>query len=110
VVEWKVSAVVKFTIERKENIGNERIQKCFKELRARAEDLKDSSGNVVVPKEELAKWKFHICSINNFPTAAGLASSASGYCCLVYSIAQLLGVKGDVSAIARYIKSFLKYL
>lgn len=26
--------------------------------------------------------KVHICSVNNFPTAAGLASSASGYACL----------------------------
>ena len=24
----------------------------------------------------------HICSTNNFPTAAGLASSAAGYACL----------------------------
>ena len=24
----------------------------------------------------------HICSVNNFPTAAGLASSAAGYACL----------------------------
>ena len=27
-------------------------------------------------------WKAHICSENNFPTAAGLASSAAGYACL----------------------------
>lgn len=34
----------------------------------------------------------HICSINNFPTAAGLASSAAGYACLAYSIGQVLEV------------------
>lgn len=28
------------------------------------------------------EWKLHICSENNFPTAAGLASSAAGYACL----------------------------
>lgn len=28
------------------------------------------------------QWKLHICSENNFPTAAGLASSAAGYACL----------------------------
>lgn len=27
-------------------------------------------------------YKVHICSNNNFPTAAGLASSAAGYACL----------------------------
>jgi len=31
---------------------------------------------------ELLSWKLHICSENNFPTAAGLASSAAGYACL----------------------------
>lgn len=29
-----------------------------------------------------AEVKVHICSENNFPTAAGLASSAAGYACL----------------------------
>jgi len=27
-------------------------------------------------------YPLHICSENNFPTAAGLASSAAGYACL----------------------------
>ena len=27
-------------------------------------------------------WRVHICSENNFPTAAGLASSAAGLACL----------------------------
>ncbi|XP_078479546.1 LOW QUALITY PROTEIN: diphosphomevalonate decarboxylase [Lampetra planeri] len=40
----------------------------------------------------------HVCSINNFPTAAGLASSASGYACLAYCAARLLGVvSGEVA-------------
>ncbi len=34
------------------------------------------------PKNKALKYKLHICSVNNFPTAAGLASSAAGYSCL----------------------------
>lgn len=30
--------------------------------------------------------KVHICSVNNFPTAAGLASSAAGFACLGESV------------------------
>lgn len=50
---------------------------------------------------EILKWNLHICSVNNFPTAAGLASSASGYACLVYALSQLYQIKGDISSIAR---------
>lgn len=51
---------------------------------------------------ELLECKIKIVSDNNFPTAAGLASSASGYACLVYSLAQLYGIKKqELSDIAR---------
>lgn len=33
-------------------------------------------------EEDLTRYHLHICSENNFPTAAGLASSAAGYACL----------------------------
>ncbi|KAG7275199.1 hypothetical protein CRUP_023787 [Coryphaenoides rupestris] len=45
--------------------------------------------------------KVHICSVNNFPTAAGLASSAAGFACLVYTLARVYGVEGELSGIAR---------
>lgn len=62
----------------------------------------------------------HICSVNNFPTAAGLASSAAGYACLgmvslglavlalmilllllVFALAQLFDIKEEISSLAR---------
>lgn len=52
---------------------------------------------------ELLDLKIKVVSENNFPTAAGLASSASGYACLVYALAQLYGLAGkqEISDIAR---------
>ncbi|KAK3570968.1 hypothetical protein QTP86_031229 [Hemibagrus guttatus] len=45
--------------------------------------------------------RVHICSVNNFPTAAGLASSAAGYACLVFSLSRLFGVDAELSVVAR---------
>ncbi|XP_017792223.1 PREDICTED: diphosphomevalonate decarboxylase [Habropoda laboriosa] len=74
----------------KEDIRNPRLQNCLAEFRKRA-------GNVT----QIGQWKVHICSENNFPTAAGLASSAAGYACLIASLANLYEIKGDISSIAR---------
>lgn len=52
---------------------------------------------------EKLEWKLRIVSENNFPTAAGLASSAAGYSCLVYTLATLYGIQNEIelSALAR---------
>eukprot|EP00698_Gefionella_okellyi_P007367 TRINITY_DN1798_c0_g1_i1.p1 TRINITY_DN1798_c0_g1~~TRINITY_DN1798_c0_g1_i1.p1 ORF type:complete len:416 (-),score=72.11 TRINITY_DN1798_c0_g1_i1:1252-2316(-) len=54
---------------------------------------------------EWQEYGIHICSENNFPTAAGLASSASGFACMVFSLAKLLNVseayQGELSSFAR---------
>lgn len=50
---------------------------------------------------EVLQWNIHICSENNFPTAAGLASSAAGYSCLVYALSKLYEIEGNISGIAR---------
>lgn len=42
----------------------------------------------------------HICSHNNFPTAAGLASSASGFAALVASLAALYKLPASPSALS----------
>lgn len=47
-------------------------------------------------------YKLRICSENNFPTAAGLASSAAGYACFVYTLASLYGIENEeLTAIGR---------
>lgn len=43
--------------------------------------------------DHMNNWKIHICSKNNFPTAAGLASSAAGYACLAVALAKLYQVE-----------------
>lgn len=72
---------------KKQDISKERIQNVFVEIHRRATKNQNLLARIV--------------SVNNFPTAAGLASSASGYCCLVFTMAQAYGVQGDLSVIAR---------
>lgn len=73
-------------------MDGDRMQACMAKLREMAD-----------PK--FAQYKIHVYTENNFPTAAGLASSASGLACFVYSIAQAFGIQeqaqGDLSKIAR---------
>ncbi|KAG8241019.1 hypothetical protein J6590_096261, partial [Homalodisca vitripennis] len=55
---------------KEESFDNPRLIRCLTEMRRLAGDSPQKG------------WKIHICSENNFPTAAGLASSAAGYACL----------------------------
>lgn len=47
------------------------------------------------------EFEIRICSSNNFPTACGMASSASGFACLAKCLAKVFDYKGDVSELAR---------
>ena len=67
--------------------GNPRLVNCLNQVRKAA-----AKGRGL---------KVHICSENNFPTAAGLASSAAGYACLVYALCELFEVTSDRSVLAR---------
>jgi len=74
-----------------------RIQKCLSKFRKQyqEENFKNST------ESELRNMHIHICSKNNFPTAAGLASSAAGYSCLVFALSRLFQIDDDLSTIAR---------
>jgi diphosphomevalonate decarboxylase len=77
-----------------QDVSGARTQACFRELR----EEKDSS------LAKLADLPLRIVSENNFPTAAGLASSAAGFAALVRAIANLYDLPSsptDLSRIAR---------
>ncbi|XP_066250449.1 diphosphomevalonate decarboxylase [Euwallacea similis] len=75
---------------KEQNFDNSRLKNCLKIVKQRCD-----------PNLPHFNWKISICSENNFPTAAGLASSAAGYACLVYALAQLYEITGEISDIAR---------
>lgn len=83
-----------------QDVSGARTQACFRELRALRKQLED--GNDALPK--LSTFPLKIVSENNFPTAAGLASSAAGFAALVRAIANLYELESsptDLSRIAR---------
>jgi diphosphomevalonate decarboxylase len=73
----------------------------IKELREAAQDYVAEDGRVLIRAADWPLYKLRIVSHNNFPTAAGLASSASGFACLTQSLASLYRASGDLSRIAR---------
>ncbi|PSS04980.1 Diphosphomevalonate decarboxylase [Actinidia chinensis var. chinensis] len=86
------------------SLSGGRYQRCLKEIRSRASGFEDEKKGVKITEKDWENLHVHISSYNNFPTAAGLASSAAGFACLVFSLAKLMNVKEDhgrLSAIAR---------
>jgi len=82
-----------------ESAESGRLASCLASVREASSRQRGKAGE---GKWKVAtSWKVHICSENNFPTAAGLASSAAGFACLVAALAKLFELEGDISALAR---------
>ncbi|XP_055992420.1 diphosphomevalonate decarboxylase [Sorex fumeus] len=82
---------------REEDVTQPRLQACLREIRRLAKKQKSAGGEDPLTPS----YKVHVASVNNFPTAAGLASSAAGYACLAYALARVYGVDDDLSEVAR---------
>ncbi|CDK26220.1 unnamed protein product [Kuraishia capsulata CBS 1993] len=79
------------------SIDNPRTKNCLADLRAYRKELE--SGDSSLPP--LSEWKLHLVSENNFPTAAGLASSAAGFAALVSAIAKLYQLPQSASELSK---------
>lgn len=82
------------------NVTSGRLGTCLREMRALRKTVEDGDAAA----ERLSTLPIRIVSENNFPTAAGLASSASGFAALVATLAalyQLPTSASDLSRIAR---------
>lgn len=73
-----------------------RTVKCLAQLRQWRSELELKDENL--PK--ISQWKLHIVSENNFPTAAGLASSAAGLAALVVAVAKLYQLPQSMSQLS----------
>ncbi|KAF7149375.1 hypothetical protein RHSIM_Rhsim03G0099400 [Rhododendron simsii] len=63
------------------SLSSDRYQRCLREIRSRANDFEDEKKGIKITKKDWENLHVHIDSYNNFPTAAGLASSAAGFAC-----------------------------
>lgn len=83
-----------------ESLDTPRTQACLYDLRQLRKQVETQDESL--PK--LSSYKLHIVSENNFPTAAGLASSAAGFAALISAIAKLYQLptsSSELSKIAR---------
>ncbi|XP_021563083.1 diphosphomevalonate decarboxylase [Carlito syrichta] len=82
-----------------QDTGQLRLQACLQEIRRLARKRRSAQDGDMLPLS--LSYKVHVASVNSFPTAAGLASSAAGYACLAYTLARVYGVDSDLSEVAR---------
>ncbi|CAL9734194.1 diphosphomevalonate decarboxylase [Monosporozyma servazzii] len=80
-----------------ESLQNKRTQDCLRDLRQLRSELEQQDESLPA----LSQWKLHLVSENNFPTAAGLASSAAGFAAMVVAIAQLYQLPQSMSELSK---------
>lgn len=80
-----------------QDVSGARTQACFRELRALRAALE--AADPTAPR--LSTYALRVVSENNFPTAAGLASSAAGFAALVRAIADLYRLPASATELSR---------
>lgn len=80
-----------------QDVSGARTQACFRELRSLRRQLEDA--DAALPP--LSTYPLRLVSENNFPTAAGLASSAAGFAALVRAIADLYQLPASPTELSR---------
>ena len=83
---------------------NRRLQAVIDALQKRAQPLQHN-GRTLIAADEWSQYQLQIISVNNCPTAAGLASSAAGDACFTKCLAEWYGVQesypGELTTVAR---------
>ena len=67
----------------------------FKDLKLEIKVKVDEVSSKVYRYDEYKNWEFDVTSHNNFPTAAGLASSASGFAAFAVCLSKVFGYFGE---------------
>lgn len=80
-----------------QDVSGTRLQACFRELRSLRKAKEDKNTQL----SPISSYKLNIVSENNFPTAAGLASSAAGFAALVRAIADLYELDESPTELSR---------